>query len=98
MSVAWTYSPFPSRSKSGIYTCPSSLSDMYVSFRHPPSHFILTSLLKRGTKIERARELFDQALEQCPQKLSKPLYLMYAQLEEEHGLAKRAMSIYDRAT
>jgi len=23
---------------------------------------------------------------------------MYAQLEEEHGLAKRAMSIYDRAT
>ena len=23
---------------------------------------------------------------------------MYAQLEEEHGLAKRALSIYDRAT
>jgi pre-mRNA-splicing factor SYF1 len=23
---------------------------------------------------------------------------MYAQLEEEHGLAKRAMSVYDRAT
>lgn len=23
---------------------------------------------------------------------------MYAQLEEEHGLAKRAMAIYDRAT
>jgi pre-mRNA-splicing factor SYF1 len=23
---------------------------------------------------------------------------MYTQLEEEHGLAKRAMSIYDRAT
>ena len=23
---------------------------------------------------------------------------MYAQLEEEHGLAKRAMSIFDRAT
>jgi hypothetical protein len=23
---------------------------------------------------------------------------MYAQLEEDHGLAKRAMSIYDRAT
>lgn len=23
---------------------------------------------------------------------------MYATLEEEHGLAKRAMSIYDRAT
>ena len=23
---------------------------------------------------------------------------MYAQLEEDHGLAKRAMTIYDRAT
>lgn len=23
---------------------------------------------------------------------------MYAQLEEEHGLAKRAMDVYDRAT
>lgn len=30
--------------------------------------------------------------------MSKPLYLMYATLEEEHGLAKRAMQIYDRAT
>lgn len=48
--------------------------------------------------MERARDLFEQALEKCPSKLSKPLYLMYAQLEETYGLAKRAMSIYDRAT
>jgi hypothetical protein len=41
--------------------------------------------------------LFEQALEKCPQKFCKPLFLMYAQLEEEHGLAKRAMNIYDRA-
>lgn len=26
------------------------------------------------------------------------LYLMYAKLEEDHGLARHAMSIYDRAT
>jgi pre-mRNA-splicing factor SYF1 len=42
--------------------------------------------------------LFEQALENCPAKHAKPLYLMYGQLEEEHGLAKNAMRIYDRAT
>ncbi len=26
------------------------------------------------------------------------IYLLYAKLEEEHGLARRAMSVYDRAT
>jgi pre-mRNA-splicing factor SYF1 len=53
---------------------------------------------KRGNKIERARDLFDQALEKCPPKSSKPLFLMYAQMEEDHGLARRAMSIYEKAT
>lgn len=48
--------------------------------------------------MERARDLFEQALEKCPAKSCKPIFLMYAKLEEEHGLAKRAMSIYERAT
>lgn len=26
------------------------------------------------------------------------IYLLYAKLEEEHGLARHAMNIYDRAT
>lgn len=26
------------------------------------------------------------------------LYLLYAKLEEEHGLARHAMSVYERAT
>ncbi len=43
-----------------------------------------------GKKLERTRDLFEQALENCPAKFCKPLYLMYAKLEEEHGLAKRA--------
>ena len=30
--------------------------------------------------------------------LSAVLYLLYAKLEEEHGLARHAMAIYDRAT
>lgn len=51
-----------------------------------------------GDKLERARDLFEQALEDCPPKFAKPLYLLYGQLEEEHGLAKRAMAVYDRAT
>ncbi|KAN0061209.1 pre-mRNA-splicing factor syf1 [Thecaphora frezii] len=60
----------------------------------------LSKFVKRygGTKLERARDLFEQALEKCPPKYCKPLLLMYGKLEEEHGLAKRAMNIYDRAT
>ncbi|CAO3626500.1 unnamed protein product [Mucor hiemalis] len=47
----------------------------------------LERFLKRygGSKLERARDLFEQALEACPPK-------------EEHGLARHAMRIYDRAT
>lgn len=48
--------------------------------------------------MERARDLFEQALEDCPPKFAKPLFLLYGKLEEEYGLAKRAMAVYDRAT
>ncbi|KAH7877925.1 protein prenylyltransferase [Lentinula edodes] len=60
----------------------------------------LAKFVKRysGSKLERARDLFEQALEKCPPKSCKPIFLMYAKLEEDYGLAKRAMSIYDRAT
>jgi pre-mRNA-splicing factor SYF1 len=81
----------------------SKFVSRYVSFR-PPSYPIRASLKRcrfshnqGGSKLERARDLFEQALEKCPEKFCKPLFLMYAQLEEEHGLAKRAMGIYDRA-
>ena len=50
-----------------------------------------------GSKLERARDLFEQALEKCPPKACKPLFLLYGKLKEEHGLAKRAMSIYEQA-
>ncbi|KAM0747226.1 TPR-like protein [Meredithblackwellia eburnea MCA 4105] len=60
----------------------------------------LTKFMKRygGDKLERARDLFEQALEDCPPKFAKPLYLLYGKLEEEYGLAKRAMAVYERAT
>jgi len=73
-------------------------------FTYPVSYEIwniyLSKFVKRygGSKLERARDLFEQALEKCPAKFCKSIFLMYAQLEEEHGLAKRAMSIYERAT
>lgn len=60
----------------------------------------LTRFLERykGTKIERARDLFEQCLEKCPPNYSKNLYLLYAKMEEDHGLARHAMQVYSRAT
>ncbi|OWF46129.1 pre-mRNA-splicing factor SYF1-like [Mizuhopecten yessoensis] len=51
-----------------------------------------------GSKLERARDLFEQCLENCPPKFAKAIFLLYAKLEEEHGLARHAMAVYDRAT
>ncbi|RIA91251.1 pre-mRNA splicing factor SYF1 [Glomus cerebriforme] len=73
-------------------------------FNYPISFEIwnvyLTKFIGRygGLKLERARDLFEQALEKCPPKYAKPLYLMYGKLEEDYGLARHAMRIYDRAT
>merc|ERR1739844_526724 len=59
----------------------------------------LTEFLERygGTKLERARDLFEQCLENCPEKYAKTIYLLYAKLEEQHGLARHAMAVYERA-
>ncbi|KAJ3218944.1 Pre-mRNA-splicing factor SYF1 [Clydaea vesicula] len=59
----------------------------------------LNKFLQRygGTKLERTRELFESAIDKVPPKYAKPFYLMYAKLEEEHGLARHSMRIYDRA-
>ncbi|KAJ7968473.1 pre-mRNA-splicing factor SYF1 [Quillaja saponaria] len=60
----------------------------------------LSKFVKRygKNKLERARELFEHAVETAPADAVKPLYLQYAKLEEDHGLAKRAMKVYDQAT
>ncbi|KAI3995305.1 hypothetical protein MKX01_032107 [Papaver californicum] len=59
----------------------------------------LSKFVKRygKSKLERARELFEHAVEMAPADNAKLLYLQYAKLEEEHGLAKRAMKVYDQA-
>ncbi|KAK9820644.1 hypothetical protein WJX81_004366 [Elliptochloris bilobata] len=51
----------------------------------------------KGTKLERARDLFRQALDQAPKEEARPLFLQFAALEENHGLARAAMEVYDRA-
>lgn len=58
----------------------------------------LTKAVDRKISIERLRDLFEQAVEDCPPKFAKTLYLMYGALEEERGLARHAMRIYERAT
>lgn len=51
-----------------------------------------------GRKLERARDLFEQAVEKAPPKFARRLHMLYARLEEEHGLARHALAIYNRAT
>lgn len=60
----------------------------------------LTKFISRygGSKLERLRDLFEQCLDGIPPKFSKAIYLLYSKLEENHGLARRAIKIYERAT
>mmetsp|Transcript_59329 Transcript_59329/g.138202 ORF Transcript_59329/g.138202 Transcript_59329/m.138202 type:complete len:886 (+) Transcript_59329:105-2762(+) len=60
----------------------------------------LSGFVKRygGRKLERARDLFEQAIEKVPPKFARRLHMLYARLEEEHGLARHALAIYNRAT
>jgi hypothetical protein len=53
----------------------------------------LTKFVKRyqAKKLERARELYEQALENVPPKDAMLFYNMYAKLEEEFGLTRHAM-------
>ncbi|ETI21436.1 pre-mRNA-splicing factor syf1 [Cladophialophora carrionii CBS 160.54] len=58
----------------------------------------LTKAVTRKIGLERLRDLFEQAVENVPPQFAKPIYLMYGDLEEERGLARSAMRIYERAT
>jgi hypothetical protein len=63
-------------------------------FRFPHVRDIWAAYLKQfverygGKKLERARDLFEHALGMAPPEECRPLYLQYAQLEEQHGLAR----------
>jgi len=51
----------------------------------------------KGTKLARTRDLFEQAVKDVPVDHAKKLFLLYAKAEEDHGLTKAAMAVYDRA-
>ncbi|KAJ2744220.1 pre-mRNA-splicing factor syf1 [Coemansia sp. BCRC 34301] len=50
-----------------------------------------------GDKIERTRDLYEQALTGCPPDYAKPLFVAYGCVEEKYGLARRALRVYERA-
>jgi pre-mRNA-splicing factor SYF1 len=60
----------------------------------------LTKFVERygGSKLERARDLFEQAVDGCPPAEAPSLYRLYASMEERFGLVRHAMAVYDRAT
>lgn len=72
-------------------------------FGYPVAYEILNVYIPKftarygSTKIERVRELFEHALDKCPSKFAKPLYLMYAKYEEDCGFIRHSMRIYERA-
>lgn len=72
-------------------------------FKYPHVYPIWVSYLRlftqrfKGTKVERARDLFEQAVQGCPAKQSLFIHLLYAKYEEDYGLLKRAMDVYSRA-
>lgn len=58
----------------------------------------LTDFLERyeGSKTPRVRELFDRCLTECPSENASEFYLLYGDYEENHGLTKRALGVYER--
>jgi len=72
-------------------------------FSHPHVMPIWRTYLKsfltryQGKKMERMREIFEQSLKDCPPKSSKEFFLLYARTEEQFGLARHAMKVYDKA-
>jgi pre-mRNA-splicing factor SYF1 len=70
------------------------------NFPHPGAKLLwkayLDSFLQRykGTKVERARNLFQRCLDSCPAEECAEFYVMDGEFEEEYGLTKRALSVY----
>lgn len=48
-------------------------------------------------KLDRARDLLEHCLKDCPSAHSFEIYLLYAKLEEGEGLLSRAQEVYSRA-
>lgn len=58
----------------------------------------LQKAVERQLGLERLRDLFEQALDGCPNNLAKQIFYLFGKLEEDRGLVRNAMKIYDRAS
>jgi pre-mRNA-splicing factor SYF1 len=56
----------------------------------------IEAFLKRyqGSKVERARDLFQRCVDSCPAEEVSQFYMMSGQFEEEYGLTKRALNVF----
>lgn len=52
----------------------------------------------QGTKLERLRDLFEQSIKDLPKEDVAEFYIKYGLAEEEYGLIRHAINVYDRAT
>ena len=72
------------------------------SFPHPGAKILwkdyLVAFQKRysGTKIHRMRELCDRCLESCLPEDASEFFILYGKFEEDYGLTKRALGVYER--
>ncbi|RLN26207.1 hypothetical protein BBJ28_00023801 [Nothophytophthora sp. Chile5] len=59
----------------------------------------LTKFVQRyaGTKMERTRDLHEQAIRAAPAKSVRGFYEKFADFEEKHGMLRNVMTIYERA-
>jgi pre-mRNA-splicing factor SYF1 len=51
-----------------------------------------------ATKIERLRDMFENALSSVTQEYAPEFYIKYGKAEEELGLTRQAIAVYERAT
>ncbi len=81
-------------------TVASVLSTLFALFFLLHSSFLpffFPSQRYGGRKIERTRDLFEQATAAAPAEHARKLYLLYAKFEEAHGLGRSVTKVYERA-
>ena len=71
-------------------------------FVYPPLRVIWLTYIDRfmaryeGTKIERLRDIFENAVKDVTTEYAAEFYIKYAKAEEQYGLARHAIAIFDR--
>lgn len=73
------------------------------TFKYPHDEAIwaayLTKFVERhgASKPQRVRDLFDDAVRHAPAEKKAAVYMQYARFEEDFGLAKRVLKVYEEA-